>query len=452
MSSEQAPAVALAKVSKAYLRYARPVDRLKDLILPGPRRGQPFWALKDISFNVARGQTVGIVGRNGSGKSTLLQIIARTLAPTSGQVLVRGRVSALLELGSGFNPDFTGRENVHFQASLMGLTTAEIEAGFGKIAAFADIGDFLDQPVRTYSSGMFLRLAFAVAVCVEPDLLIVDEALSVGDEAFQRKCFSRIQSMRESGRTILFVSHSGTAVVDLCDEAILLDQGELLMSGSPKEVVARYHRLIFATADQQARLRAEIRDGNRLDDGAATMPAGGPAPASAELDHFDSALVTNSALAYVPRGVDIEGPRLLTAARRPVNLLRRRGEYVYTYRVRFSKPAFKVRFGMLIKTVSGFELGGAVSHPWSGGLDHVDVGQGVEVRFRFRCLLQPGTYFMNAGVLGVVDGEEVFLDRRIDVLAFRVQPEPDELATGVADFLAEPTVALIADTDQAERT
>jgi lipopolysaccharide transport system ATP-binding protein len=446
MSSDPAPALVLANVSKAYLRYARPIDRLKDLVLPGPRRGQPFWALKDVSFTVPPGQTVGIVGRNGSGKSTLLQIIARTLSPTAGQVLVRGRVSALLELGSGFNPDFTGRENVHFQASLMGLTSEEIEAGFDRIVAFAGIGDFLDQPVRIYSSGMFLRLAFAVAVSVEPDVLIVDEALSVGDEAFQRKCFSRIRSMREAGRTILFVSHSGGTVVDLCDQAILLDQGEMLMGGPPKAVVARYHRLIFAAAEEQERLRAEIRDGKAL----AEPPAGAAepaAPAAAALDHYDSALVTSSALAYVPRGADIESPRLLSEAGRPVNLLRRRGTYVYTYRVRFSRPAFKVRFGMLIKTVTGFELAGAVSHPWSAGLDHVEAGQRVEVRFRFCCLLQPGTYFMNAGALGLVDGEEVFLDRRIDVLAFRVQPEPNDLATGVTDILAEPTVSLIAETD-----
>jgi lipopolysaccharide transport system ATP-binding protein len=444
MSSDPAPALVLANVSKAYLRYTRPIDRLKDLVLPGPRRGKPFWALKDVSFTVPPGQTVGIVGRNGSGKSTLLQIIARTLAPTEGQVLVRGRVSALLELGSGFNPDFTGRENVHFQASLMGLTPEEIEAGFERIVAFAGIGDFLDQPVRIYSSGMFLRLAFAVAVCVEPDLLIVDEALSVGDEAFQRKCFSRIRSMREAGRTILFVSHSGATVVDLCDRAILLDQGELLMSGPPKAVVARYHRLIFAGAEEQERLRAEIREGKALSE---PPPAAEPAaPPSAALEHFDSALVSSSTLAYAPRGADIENPRLLTEAGRPVNLLRRRSEYVYTYRVRFTRPAFKVRFGMLIKTVTGFELAGAVSHPWSAGLEHVEAGQRVEVRFRFCCLLQPGTYFMNAGALGVVDGEEVFMDRRIDVLAFRVQPEPDDVATGVADILAEPSVVVLTDT------
>lgn len=441
-------AVSVDSVSKAYVRHATPWERLKALFLPDRYRGEEFWALRDVSLAVRRGETVGIVGRNGSGKSTLLQIIAGTLTPTSGQAAVWGRISALLELGSGFNPDFTGRENVLFQASLMGLSSAEIQERFPEIAAFADIGDFLDQPVRTYSSGMFVRLAFAVAISVNPDVLIVDEALSVGDEGFQHKCYGRIRSFQERGGTVLFVSHSGAAVVDLCDRAVLLDHGERLLEGPPKEVVSRYHKLLFATPESQQRLRAELLAWTRSNPAEGTPPpdvsepSANGEPSASMTEHFDPSLVPPHVLSYDSRGCEIEYPRLLAPGGHPANLLVRRREYVYTYRVRFSTSAFKVRFGMLVKTVTGFELGGAASHTPGGGLDHVENGQVAEVRFRFHCFLLPGMYFLNAGVVGVVDGDEVYLHRFIDVLAFRVQPEPGLLPTAIVDFLVEPSVTL----------
>ncbi|HBE34999.1 MAG TPA: ABC transporter ATP-binding protein, partial [Cyanobacteria bacterium UBA11368] len=225
-------AIAINNVSKCFKRYANPADRLKELLLPGTVKAKEFWALRDVSVKIPKGKTIGIVGRNGSGKSTLLQIIAGILTPTRGEVQAQGRIAALLELGSGFNPEFTGRQNVFFNGQLLGLSYQEIEARYDAIAAFADIGDFIDQPVKTYSSGMFVRLAFAVATSVEPDILVVDEALSVGDEAFQRKCFARIQAIKDRGGTILFVSHSPTSVVSLCDSAILMDRGELLLVDS----------------------------------------------------------------------------------------------------------------------------------------------------------------------------------------------------------------------------
>ena len=191
--------ISLKNVSKCFKRYDRPGDRLKEMMYPNKKLADEFWALQDINLEISRGQTLGIVGRNGSGKSTLLQIIVGTLTPTAGSVEVKGRVSALLELGSGFNPEFTGRQNVFFNSQILGFNQKETEAKFDEIAAFADIGDFIEQPVKTYSSGMFVRLAFAVATSVEPDILVVDEALSVGDEAFQRKCFARLQSIQEGG-------------------------------------------------------------------------------------------------------------------------------------------------------------------------------------------------------------------------------------------------------------
>lgn len=203
-------------------------------------RYKDFWALNNISFDLKKGESLGVIGRNGSGKSTLLQIIAGTLRPTLGEVQIRGRISALLELGSGFNPDFTGRENVYLNGAVLGLTRSQVDAKYDQIADFADIGDFLEQPVKTYSSGMMIRLAFAVAVSVDPEVLIVDEALSVGDVFFQQKCFKRVHEMLESGVSLLFVSHDTAAVQNLCDRAILLSNGEMVYEGAPEEAASRY--------------------------------------------------------------------------------------------------------------------------------------------------------------------------------------------------------------------
>lgn len=239
-------ALSLRDISKCYKRYHRPVDRLKELLLPGRYSAELFWALRNINLDVYQGETLGIVGQNGSGKSTLLQIIAGTLTPTTGQVYTNGRISALLELGSGFNPEFTGRQNVFFNGRLLGLSRQEIEARFDAIAAFAEIGDFIDQPVKTYSSGMMVRLAFAVVANTEPKILIVDEALAVGDARFQARCMKRIRELREQGVTILFVSHDSSSVKMLCERAVLMNYGRIQEVGSPKDIINHYIALLSA--------------------------------------------------------------------------------------------------------------------------------------------------------------------------------------------------------------
>jgi lipopolysaccharide transport system ATP-binding protein len=232
-----------------YRIYDKPADRLKQMFWRGRRSyGQEFWALHDISFEVNKGEMVGIIGRNGSGKSTLLQIIAGTLAPTEGEVQVKGRVTALLELGSGFNPEFTGRENVFLNGALLGLPPEEVRERFDEIAAFADIGAFIDQPVKLYSSGMMVRLAFAVQACVDPEVLIVDEALTVGDVFFQQKCYRRLETLRERGTSILFVSHALGDVRQFCQRAIVLSHGRSMFQGSAYDAVSFYMLL-----DQQER-------------------------------------------------------------------------------------------------------------------------------------------------------------------------------------------------------
>ena len=253
------PALELQGLGKFYTLYARPQDRLRQSIAgglntlanrararlarpprPAPRFYRPFWALRDLDLSVPRGETLGIVGRNGSGKSTLLQLVAGTLKPSTGQVRTHGRIAALLELGSGFNPEFTGRENVYLNAAILGLQRRQIQTRFAEIEAFAGIGEFIDQPVKNYSSGMVVRLAFAVSVCVEPDILIVDEALAVGDAAFQFKCLQRIRELAERGTTLLFVSHDMGMVKTFCHRAIYLEQGRVKAIGDPDAIAVQY--------------------------------------------------------------------------------------------------------------------------------------------------------------------------------------------------------------------
>jgi len=255
-------AISARDLAKTYRLWPHPSSRLKSLaysgaasLFPaasGPGRAftgaarrcyRDFHALQELSFEVRRGEALGIIGRNGSGKSTLLQLIAGILEPTHGSIVTRGRISALLELGSGFNPDFTGRENVYLNGSILGLSARQMDSRYEQVAAFADIGDFINEPVKTYSSGMMMRLAFAVAVTVQPDILIVDEALSVGDVFFTQKCFERIREILAGGATLIFVSHDTAAVQNLCTRGLLLHQGKLLHDGSPEECVTRYFAL-----------------------------------------------------------------------------------------------------------------------------------------------------------------------------------------------------------------
>lgn len=253
MSSDNV-AISVQNISKCFFTYEKPRDRLKQAIMPRLQRwvgdetttyGKEFWALRDISFDVKRGETVGIVGRNGSGKSTLLQIICGTLAPTAGSIETQGRIAALLELGSGFNPEFTGRENIYLNGAVLGLTRDEVNERFDAIAGFADIGEFIDQPVKAYSSGMAVRLAFAVQAQVDPDILIVDEALSVGDARFQAKCFERLRQLKDNGTSILLVTHASEQVVTHCSRAILINDSKIELIGESRPVVNRYMDILF---------------------------------------------------------------------------------------------------------------------------------------------------------------------------------------------------------------
>ncbi len=240
------PAIQVKQLSKSYRIYDRPWHKLRETLrLASKSERREFWALKDISFELEAGQTLGIIGQNGSGKSTLLQILAGILLQTRGECVVRGKVSALLELGSGFNPEFTGRENVFMNGAILGLDMRRMRNRFESIVRFAEIGSFIDQPVKTYSSGMYMRLAFAVAVNVDPDILLVDEALAVGDLIFQHRCMHRMKDLRSAGKTIVLVTHDLDAVTKFCDRALLLDGGHILEDGLPDIVVQKYRALTF---------------------------------------------------------------------------------------------------------------------------------------------------------------------------------------------------------------
>lgn len=485
MSSEDS-SIQVKDLSKRYEIYSQPADRLKQMVLPRMQRAirrpsrayfNEFWALRDVSFNVRRGETIGIVGRNGSGKSTLLQMICGTLTPTLGEVTVNGRIAALLELGAGFNPEFTGHENVRLSGLLYGLSEEELRNRYDAILDFAEIGNFIDQPVKTYSSGMYVRLAFAVAINVSPDILVVDEALSVGDEAFQRKCFARIDAIRKAGATILFVSHAASTVSELCNRALLLDRGELLTQGSPKYVVSRYQKLLYSPADKYPSIREAIRASNEddvrsevagalstdplghgesnldaspvggplLDRAAAEHPAGAADvhavdSAAPEEAYFEEGLVPRSTLRYDASGAEIIDPHIETLDGRRVNILQPQHEYVYTYRIRFEKVIAAVRCGMLIKSVTGLELAGSVTSWHGDNLPIVEAGTEIVVKFRFPCLFASGAYFMNAGVQGMIGEEHIYLDRWIDGIMFKVMHESGRLATTTMDLDIRPDI------------
>lgn len=445
-------AIRVSHLGKCYFLYDKPRDRLLQMLMRGYKKFyREFWALKDVSFEIKKGETVGVVGRNGSGKSTLLQLICGTLNPSFGDIYTNGRIAALLELGTGFNPEFTGRENVYMNGTLLGLSKRDIDTRFDDITEFADIGNFVDQPVKKYSSGMVLRLAFAVAVSVNPKILVVDEALSVGDELFQRKCFSRMEAIKNSGATILFVSHSGSAVVELCDRAILLDDGELIASGGPKEIVGKYQKLLYAPEDKKELIRKEIMEihsPQKTPDAKFSFKNISGSQSAEEF--FDPNLKPQSTINYESQGAIIDTPQIVNNAGDPVNCLNKRSIYRYSYTVRFLEGASNIRFGMLIKTVSGMELGGAASaSTMQNAISYIAPGSLVRVEFRFQCNLNPGAYFLNAGVVGTKNEEETFLHRLLDACMFRVLPCQNNISTGIVDFKCSPEVQILSENQTA---
>lgn len=423
-------AVRVQQLGKCYEIYANPRDRLKQFLLPRAQGllGRPaaryfreFWALQDVSFDVRPGETVGIIGRNGSGKSTLLQMICGTLSPTRGSVQTRGRVAALLELGSGFNPDFTGRENVYLNATVLGLSQQEIEARLADIIDFADIGSFIDQPVKTYSSGMVVRLAFAVQSQIEPDILIVDEALSVGDAKFQAKCFDRLKKLKERGTSILLVTHSSEQIVTHCTRAVLLNDGAMLEVGEPRRIVNRYLDLLFG----RERKPAEPSDGMT-----AQLPAQAAVPSKYPLSQTEDLFAIHPG--YNPheyRWGDGSARVLdffLAADDEPYPSAIETGQrIVLAVSVQFIAHMVRPILGVTIKTKEGVTVYGVNSETL--GVDAFEaLGQAGSVaiaEIAFGCQLAAGDYFVSLGLASRQGADVVPHDRRYDAIHLHVSPD-----------------------------
>lgn len=482
MDNQSETLIKLENVDKRYRIWRNPRARLTGALagrlgrsskIPDPLRRmgqrhhakacQEFYALRNISFEVGRGETVGIIGKNGSGKSTTLKIIAGTVKPTSGSVAVRGRVAAMLELTSGFEPDFTGLENVYMSASILGLSEKQTSERLDGILNFADIGNFVERPVKTYSSGMLLRLAFAVHTAVDPEILIVDEALSVGDETFQRKCFARIERLREQGTTLLFVSHDLSSVVSLTQRAFFFHEGEILTEGKPKKVVEAYQRYCHASRAQLPGLVEKIRQAPQAPVGKAS-PSGSEYSKAAPIqleeppreamspgttsvyedsesgEGYDANLVSKSRMVYDPIGGEIRNLRLVDSKGDLVNNLARRKTYYFEYEVHIYAQCRDITFAMLIKNLKGMELGGGRVLPWNHFIPEGKPGEVFKVRYAFQTLLMPGIYFLNAGAEGIVDGKRAYIHRILDAVVFRVLTEEKLMPTGMVDFLIEPTM------------
>lgn len=440
--------IKVENLCKCYQIYEKPRDRLLQMLMRGHRQYyREFWALRDVSFDIKKGETVGIIGRNGSGKSTLLQMICGILNPTSGSISTSGRIAALLELGSGFNPEFTGRENVYTNGAVLGLSENEIDSCFEDIAAFADIGDFIERPVKTYSSGMMVRLAFAVQATIEPDILIVDEALAVGDEKFQRKCFARLEALKNNGTSILFVSHSGPQIVELCDRAILLEQGRRLMCASPMQVVRAYQKLIYAPREEQVRLVKEYQaldqqQSLKEDKGTDKLESekvSAPRQGSAEIvkDHFDPGLMPETTTEYPVQGAEIQTIEIRDVEGRSVNVLQLGREYQFIITGRFLADIERVYFGIHIRSISGAVITGQ-RYPENGKyIEHIDKSNNFRIKFHFKMIVLPGVYFVGAGIWSTGEKEQTCCHRILDALMFRLKPEQKIYSFGYVDASAK---------------
>jgi lipopolysaccharide transport system ATP-binding protein len=434
MASELAAVV--EQVGKCYHVYDKNIDRLKQSLSLGQRKlYREFWALRDISFDVKRGETLGIVGANGSGKSTLLQLLFGVLHPTVGRLQVNGKIGGLLELGAGFNPEETGRENILINAAILGVPKDQIPELYEKVIAFADIGDFLDQPVKVYSSGMAVRLGFALQINVPYDIMVIDEALAVGDELFQRRCYAALENFRDGGGTILYVSHAAASVKQLCNRALFLDHGQLVQQGRCKTVVDNYQKFLYMREPARSQFKQELMNGPE-----AGEESGAIADVVARVDpnlpaaDYEPGLSSQTATYYQSIGAVISNPRVETTDGRRVNLLNPLERYCYRYRVEFHETAEVAVFGWLVKSTSGLELGGGAHDSEEGYIRDARAGSVYEVSFEFTTSLYPGIYYLNCGVSGTVGTYHGFLHRVIDAVAFRVRNVYSKVHTGFVDF------------------
>ena len=382
---ESKNAIEIRNLSKMYKLYNKPSDRLRDSLgLSRKKRYKEHYALQNINFDIHEGECVGIIGTNGSGKSTILKIITGVLSPTEGTVTVNGRISALLELGAGFNPEYSGMENIYLNGTMLGFSEEEIDSRLDEILSFADIGDFVNQPVKTYSSGMFVRLAFAVAINIDPEILVVDEALSVGDVFFQSKCYHKFEEFKKQGKTILFVSHDLGSVSKYCDRVILLNQGEMLDEGTPKAMVDMYKQLLV---HQDPVKQAEN-----------TEP---------EENWKDGFQVNPNTLEYGEKQAEIRDFVVVDSSEKG-------SEFEIKMRLHFNESIQQPIAAFTIKNIQGTEITGTNTMYEGINIEHPDAGRECVVTFRQKMDLQGGEYLISFGCTGYRNGDFTVFHRLYD--------------------------------------
>ncbi|HLP47364.1 MAG TPA: ABC transporter ATP-binding protein [Candidatus Deferrimicrobium sp.] len=457
-------AVKFENVSKFYKLYNSPKERLKEALHPfGKKRHREFYALKDINLEVKKGEILGIVGKNGSGKSTLLKIVSGVVQPNSGKAIVTGELSALLELGSGMNPDFNGIQNIYFGGIMMGFTREEMKAKIDDIIAFAEIGDFINQPLKTYSSGMKARLGFSLAINIKPEILVVDEVLSVGDDLFKRKCFAKIEELFKSGCTVFFVSHSIPNVVEICTRAILMDKGELILDGPAPFITRYYQKLLYALPSAVGEIRDEITQLNKdpgekekykyrceeEKNGKENNP-GKEIEIETETEkpiYLNEIIEDRSKLTayFIPDfspkttvknefyDVKIFDIQVQTLSGKLVNALVMNDNYLLSYKVQLNLDMEKVKFSTLILSEKGLPISGISIQ--TAETCQVKTGDIYHVRIHFKCALLPSTYYIGISVNSIdKNNEKVRLYEIHDAIAFKVQEEKNKYLWGIVNL------------------
>lgn len=404
-------------LQKAYKLYDKPSDRLKEALgLSRKKKYKEHYALKGVDLKIYQGETVGIIGTNGSGKSTILKIITGVLNPTSGSVEVNGRISALLELGAGFNMEYNGIENIYLNGTMMGFSKKEIDSKMEDILSFADIGDYVYQPVKTYSSGMFVRLAFAVAINIDPEILIVDEALSVGDVFFQAKCYHKFEEFKEMGKTIVFVSHDLSSISKYCDRVILLNQGVKLGEGSPKEMIDAYKQVLVGQYAAPEEEESNLLNDKELEAAAA---------ASVKMKKAEEGMVNPELLEYGTKAAVIEEYKITDDMGRNTSAVLKGKECSVQMRVRFNQDIEAPIFAFTIKNIKGVEITGTNTMVEKAFLEAVKSGSVMEITFTQVINLQGGEYLLSLGVTGFEKEEFQVYHRLYDVMNMTVISDKD---------------------------
>lgn len=398
-NQERKPAITVKDLKKVYKLYDKPSDRFKEAFGLTRKKAKEHYALNGVSLEIFQGETVGIIGTNGSGKSTILKIITGVLSPTSGEVNVSGRISALLELGAGFNMEYNGIENVYLNGTMMGFSQKEIDAKLPEILKFADIGDYVYQPVKTYSSGMFVRLAFAVAINIEPEILIVDEALSVGDVFFQAKCYHKFEEFKKMGKTIVFVSHDLSSISKYCDRVYLLNQGNLLGEGSPKEMIDAFKRVLVG--------QYEIHDKEDMD------------------IHIPENVLNPELLEYGTKQAEMTEFYITDDKGVKTTAVIKGTEFTIHVKVAFHDRIVAPIFAFSFKNIKGTEITGTNSMIEKAFLEPVEAGVVKEVNFKQNMSLQGGEYLLSLGVTGYEGSEFQVYHRLYDVLNVTVVSDKD---------------------------